>query len=70
MINLTLLLPQRKEAFLEIEIKLDREIVIERAKVVQLTVDIIVYLDTLGREGYLGTIVAALNNLLEIIDSI
>ena len=70
MIDLTLLPPQRKEAFSEIEIKLDREIAIERAEAVRLTADIVVYSDALGREGHLGAVVAALNDLLETIDSI
>ncbi|CRL30198.1 unnamed protein product [Penicillium camemberti] len=61
---------KQKEAFLEIEIKSDREIAIERAEAVRSIVDIVVYSDTSGREDHLDTTAAILNNSLETSDSI
>ncbi|KAI3093180.1 hypothetical protein CBS147333_10127 [Penicillium roqueforti] len=70
MIDPTPLPPWRKEAFSEIEIESDRDIAIERAEAARSIADIVVYSGASGRENHLGAAAAALNDSLEIIDSI
>jgi hypothetical protein len=48
MINPRLLPPWRIEVFAEIKIEIDQEIIRERVETIQLTSDIVVYLDTSG----------------------
>ncbi|KAJ5894141.1 reverse transcriptase [Penicillium taxi] len=70
MIDLTLPSPWRKEAFSKFEIKLGREVAIERAEAARATTDIVVYSDALGRHSSLGAIAAILSDSLEITNSI
>lgn len=61
--------PWRSEAFTEIGIGLDREIVIDRAENVRSASDTVVYSDASGREGQLGATVVALDDNLVIAES-
>jgi hypothetical protein len=54
---------------MDIKIGTDREAVRDRAKTIRSTPDIIVYSDTSGRDSYLGAVVVALDDNLEITES-
>jgi hypothetical protein len=61
--------PWRIEAFAEIKIETNQEIIREKVETIQLTSDIVVYSDASGRDSHLGATAVALGNNQEIIES-
>lgn len=61
--------PWQAEPFMEIEIQPDQEMARERAKAIQSTAGIVIYLDASRCQSHLGAAVVALDDDLKVIES-